>query len=47
MGAGITVDLQESEGRNTTPAAAAAESLINSRLESLVLLLIDVMAEKL
>jgi hypothetical protein len=47
MGAGITTDLQERAGRNTTPAAAAAESFINSRRESLVFLLVDAMVKRL
>jgi len=39
MGEGITVEVQERAGINVTPAAAAAESLINSRRESLDLVL--------
>ena len=38
IGAGITVDLHERVGSNTAPAAAAAESLINSRRVSMVFL---------
>jgi len=38
MGAGMAVDVQESWGRKATPAAAAAESLINSRRVSMVFL---------
>jgi hypothetical protein len=39
MGEGIEVEEQEREGINETPAAAAAESIINSRRESLNLFL--------
>jgi hypothetical protein len=41
MGAGMVVEVQERAGINETPAAAAAESLINSRRESLDLDLIE------
>jgi len=44
IGDGITVEVQERAGINETPAAAAAESLINSRRESFDLILIDAMA---
>jgi hypothetical protein len=38
----MTVDVHESAGNIDTPAAIAAESLMNSRRESLDLLLVDV-----
>jgi hypothetical protein len=37
----MVVEVQERAGINETPAAAAAESLINSRRESLDLVLIE------
>jgi hypothetical protein len=40
-GEGMVVEVQERAGINETPAAAAAESLINSRRESLDLVLIE------
>jgi hypothetical protein len=39
IGEGITVEVHDSAGINETPAAAAAESLMNSRRESLDLVL--------
>jgi len=44
MGEGITVELQERTGISETPAAAAAESLINSRRDSLDFVLIEAIA---
>jgi hypothetical protein len=41
IGEGMVVEVQERAGINETPAAAAAESLINSRRESLDLVLIE------
>jgi len=41
MGEGMTVDVQERAGNIETPAAAAAESLMNSRRESLDLVLVE------
>jgi len=35
MGEGMTVEVHDSAGINETPAAAAADSLMNSRRESL------------
>jgi hypothetical protein len=43
-GEGMVVVEQESAGTNETPAATAAESLINSRRESLDLVLIEAIA---
>jgi len=45
MGEGMTAEEQENCGSRVTPAAAAADRRINSRRESMVLLLGDVMAE--
>jgi hypothetical protein len=44
MGEGIVVEAQERAGINETPAAAAAESLINSRRERVDLVLIEAIA---
>jgi hypothetical protein len=41
IGEGMVVEVQERAGINETPAATAAESLINSRRESLDLVLIE------
>jgi hypothetical protein len=45
IGAGMTVEVQERAGINETPAAAAAESLINSRRVSLDLVLFEAISE--
>lgn len=44
IGEGMTVEEQERAGINETPAATAAESLINSRRVSLDLVLIEAIA---
>jgi hypothetical protein len=44
-GEGMAVEVQERTGINETPAATAAESLINSRRVSLDLVLIEAIAE--
>jgi hypothetical protein len=45
-GEGMAVEVQERAGINETPAATAAESLINSRRVSLDLVLIEAIAGK-
>jgi len=44
IGEGMAVEVQERTGNNETPAAAAAESLIKSRRESLDLNLVEAIA---